>query len=314
MVENDGMERFYTYIDRLASALEKKDGIIYLEGINEALNYLLDDKTNHVLGSALSALFHTEKGHVVGRDFSKSDIRKAIQMALLKGLKRARITNAQITPDSIGMFIAYLLDKLYPGEKPTTMFDPLIGTANLATTIIIQSGRPIKVHGVDDDEMMLRLARNMCDALDMPHRLTFQDTLSYDSEPVDAIVTDFPPHKTSDATYFPYGVILHHVRALTAGGFFIALVENDFFDRNGIDAFKARLHEHARLYGLVKLDEGMFTTHAKSILIIRKHTKEQDDKEAFLLVDLPPFSDVAAFRDALDKMNLWFSKRKVDVQ
>lgn len=44
-------------------------------------------------------------------NFSNEEIRKGLQLALLKGMKHGIQVNHQMTPDSIGFIVAYLLEK-----------------------------------------------------------------------------------------------------------------------------------------------------------------------------------------------------------
>ena len=44
-------------------------------------------------------------------------IRKALQLAILKGMKESSQPNHQMTPDAIGMFISYLVGKFTKGRR-----------------------------------------------------------------------------------------------------------------------------------------------------------------------------------------------------
>ncbi len=315
MSKTTDVEAFYAYIDAVAGAAKDALGITYLEGVNDALDYLLDEVVERDIDDALLAVYAEARRDVIDRTFEKETVRKAVQLALLKGFKDAQITNAQMTPDTIGMFFSYLVDRLYPNEKPKTVFDPLIGTANLVVTMANHLNEPMQVIGTDDDWLMCTIARNLCDAMDLKNQVFHQNTVTYEGGPFDLIVTDFPPHKLDDPLgYFPYPVMLHHLDHLREGGYFIALVENDFFAQKKHKLFRDKLMEKAHLFGLVKLDEGMFTTHPKSVLIVKKKVDNDETVDDFLLVDLPPFSDEEAFQKALIKMNQWFQKKEVDVQ
>ena len=49
---------------------------------------------------------------LVGVDFTVEDVRKAMQAIFLKGFKEMRILNGNTTPDTLGIFIAYLIHKV----------------------------------------------------------------------------------------------------------------------------------------------------------------------------------------------------------
>lgn len=315
MPDNKKIEIFFEYVDSVALTLYEQDKTVYLKGISYALSYLLDDTLDIELSNDNSRKLSQAKKLVTDIKFDRETIRKAIQLALLKGFKHAHITNAQMTPDTIGIFMSYLINKLYPSKYPEKVLDPLVGTANLVTTLINHLNHDFVLHGIDDDPLMCNLARNICDSLDVDHQIFLQNTLTYQAKAYDLIVTDFPPKKIGEKLeYLPYLTIMHHLDHLKEEHFFIAVIENDFFDQKQHALFKKLLAEKAHLFGLIKLDESLFKNHPKSILILKKKSDKQDKIDDFLLVDLPAFTDKEAFNIALNKMDQWFTKKEVDVQ
>jgi site-specific DNA-methyltransferase (adenine-specific) len=315
MEKQANTETFFDYLDAVAMALYDQDKTLYLEGVKYALEYLLDDEIKKELSDSTDTQIKQSKQDVLELSFDPETIRKAIQLALLRGFKHARITNAQMTPDTIGIFISYLIKKLYPENAPKLVLEPLIGTGNLIATLSNHYKSPFTVHGIDDDPLMCDLARNVCDSLDIDQQIFLQNTLTYQAGLYDLIVTDFPPKKIGDKLeYLPYLTIIHHLDHLKEGHFFIAVIENDFFDQKQNGVFKKLLNEKAHMFGLIKLDESLFKNHPKSILILKKKGEEDETLDNFLLVDLPPFSDQTAFNQALGKMESWFKKKEVDVQ
>lgn len=315
MSKESKVELFFDYIDTIGMTLYDYDKKDYLSSINEALSYLLDDALSNQYPDDVMHIFQKEKSKIVNQSFDKENIRKAVQLALLRGFKHAKITNAQMTPDTLGIFISYLIKKLYQEKPLDYVFDPLIGTSNLVSTVYNHYGRPFKVIGVDDDPLMCDLSRNILDSLEIEHQIYFQDTLSFLGEKTDLIITDFPPQdKTKQSMYLPYHVIVHHLDHIKNEHYFIALIENDFFEQKQQALFKELIAPKAHLYGLIKLDESLFKTHAKSILILKKKTHETDTIKDFLIVDLPSFTDIENFNKALSNMEQWFKKKEVDVQ
>ncbi|MFW5894321.1 MAG: class I SAM-dependent methyltransferase [Bacillota bacterium] len=313
MEEINNVETVYAYIDQVASMVEEKSGASYLEGINEALNLLLDHAMEIPLDLESEKALEASRQSMENRTFSKEDVRKGIQLALLKGFKTLDVTNAMMTPDSIGIFIAYLLKKLYEEDESLSVLDPLSGTGNLLATLSNHYEAGMSFTAIEADAILSKTTENFLDALDIEHKTLNQDTLAFTSEPFDLVVTDLPIESIDrkDA-YFPYQIILHHLEHVKRGGYFIALIENNFFDQNEADDFKGRLLEDAHLFGLLKLDEGLFTNHPKSILILQRKMDKKDTMEQFLLADLPSFNDEEAMGRSIQKIDQWFKNRKVD--
>ncbi len=308
-------EAFFDYLDQCASRLYHEDKTPYLEGVSHALAFLLDDQVNHPSFENIVDDWSSYKDAVIEQAFSKESVRKAVQIALLKGFKEMRITNSMMTPDTIGIFIAYLVKKLYGKSDKLVVLDPLNGTGNLSATLHNHVQETLQFIGLDADPLLCHIARNLFDALEMKHQVYHQDTLTYQGPKVDMIITDFPiESQDRKHSYFPYEVIMHHQQYLNPYGFFLAVIENNFFEQKEAPGFKKRLQDHMHLYGLVKLDEGLFKNHPKSLLILQKKQDAKEKLNDFLLADLPPFTDQTAFQKTLKQIEDWFLKRKVDEQ
>ena len=314
MNPSESIEIFYRYLNLCSEKYSKRFKKPYLEALNETLNYLLDDQV-HFQDETLLSFFKESKETITNTEFDKETIRKSIQLALLRGFKYDEITNAQMTPDTIGIFLSYLVKKLYQNKEIKLVLDPLIGTGNLIASVANHIDQSFEVHGIDDDALMCALSRNMFDALEMKHQIFHQDTLTFQMAPYDLIITDFPPKNvTLKSGYLPYYTIVHHLENLQRESFYIALIENDFFDQKDAQTFQKILKDKAHLFGLIKLDEGLFKTHPKSLLILKKKKHPEEKLDDFLMVDLPSFTDREAFNKALYKMDQWFKKKEVDVQ
>lgn len=305
------IELFYDYYDQVADFLYHNYDKPYIEGMNEAFNLLLD---NHVEGTYKKEDLETMeqwKNEILDLEFEKEEVRKSVQLGMLKGYKHTYSTNALITPDSIGIFIGYLVKKLYPKTSIKTVFDPLIGSGNLIYTVANQLDEDVSIYGCDNDIVKCQLARNLGDLMDYDNEIFYQDTLDFYHQGFDVIVTDLPLYE--DGVYLPFQFINHHLDSLRSGGFFFALIENDFFEQDGNHIFKQEVDAKAHIFGLIKLSETLFKNKPKSILILR--TKGQDIKPLhdFLLVDLPSFNDIEGMKITVDRINEWITKREVDI-
>ena len=310
MINKVNIEKFYDYFDEVADILYHGSKVPYIEGINEAFNYLLDGTFEGEYTEENIEKISNLKTQIVDIDFEREEIRKAVQLGMLKGYKHTFSSNELITPDTIGLFIGYLIKKFY-NEKPiNAVLDPLIGSGNLVYTVLNYLDKSSKVYGIDNDIIKCNLARNLGDLLDIENEMFFQDTLSYYDQGFDVVLTDMPV--SEETPYLPYQVINHHLDGLKAGGYYFSIIENDFFEKQGNDVFKKEIDNKGYIIGLIKLSETLFKSNPKSILIIRKKGEGVQPHKDFLLVDLPSFNDVQAFNKTLQQIDLWISIRKDD--
>ena len=91
--------------------------------------------------------------------YNKETIRKAYQLAILKGMKQNVQPNHQMTPDAVGIFVSYLVGKFMNPRKEFTILDPALGTGNLLFAILNQlPEKEVSACGVEIDETLLKLA------------------------------------------------------------------------------------------------------------------------------------------------------------
>jgi site-specific DNA-methyltransferase (adenine-specific) len=217
-----------------------------------------------------------------------------------------------ITPDTIGIFLAYLIKKFHPSLAFQTIFDPLVGSGNLLFTIANQLDIPLELFGLDHDLTQCHLARNLGDLLEYDTNIFYQDTLTFYHTGFDVVVTDLPI--TDETPYPPYLMLNHHIESVREGGYMFALIENNFFEQDGSDTFREQIATKAQIVGLIQLPGDLFTTHPKSIFILRRHTKPARPLDGFLLVELPSFRDEEGMTSTLYQIDQWIAKRKDDLE
>lgn len=311
MVNKKKIEKFYDYFDQVADILYHEYQKSYIEGMNEAFNFLLDAEFEGTFKDEDIQKITALKETISSEKFGREEVRKAVQLGLLKGYKHAYRSNSLITPDTIGIFVGYLIKKLYRNQSISTVFDPLVGTGNFVYTVLNHIDIDAKVYGVDNDIVKCNLSRNLGDLLDYENEMFYQDTFTYHDRGFDLILTDMP--LGNEVPYFPYQVINHHMDLLVEGGYFITLIENDFFEQKGSDIFKQEIEQKGFMFGLIKLSETLFKSNPKSILIIRKKGEGITKSKDFLLVDLPSFNEIESFNQTIQKIDTWFGVREDEI-
>ena len=310
MVSKIKVEKFYDYFDMVADTLYHNYNLPYIEGMNEAFNYLLDSEFDGEYRDEDIQKISDLKNDITSLQFSREEVRKAVQLGMLKGYKHTYSSNSLITPDTIGIFMGYLIKKLYKNPI-NTILDPLVGSGNLVYTVLNHIETDAKVYGVDNDIIKCNLARNLGDLMDYENEMFYQNTFTYLDKGFDLLLTDMPI--STETPYFPFQVINHHMNGLKDGGYFISIIENDFFEKEGNDVFKKEIDKKGYIFGLIKFSETLFKSNPKSILIIRKKGEEVEKPKDFLLVDLPSFNDIEEFNKTINKIDNWFASREDDI-
>lgn len=310
-MKQNQIEIFYDYYDGVANILYEHYKLSYLDGMNEAFHLLLDDTLKGSYDQEHIDQMRTLKNQITDVAFERENIRKSVQLGMLKGYKHTYSSNSLITPDTIGLFVSYLIKKFYQNKELETIFDPLVGSGNLLYTIANQIEDYLVLFGIDNDRLKCDLARNLGDLLDYEANIYFQDTLTFYHTDYDVLVTDLPI--STERPYKPYQFLNHHIDSVKPGHYAFALIENDFFEQEGANTFKEEISRKAQIVGLVKLPDELFKTHPKSIFILRRHTPNSTPLDGFLLVDLPSFYDEDGMTNILHQIDQWIATRKDDL-
>ncbi|MGM9968913.1 MAG: N-6 DNA methylase [Anaeroplasma sp.] len=307
-IKLDNLELFYDVIDESNNYLFEIFHKNYFELIEmtvknvlagEVVTDLEDDSQKEKLENIYSKLENV--------DFTVEDVRKAMQSIVLRGFKEMRIPNGNTTPDTLGIFMAYLLTKLCK-DKCISILDPLCGTGNLLFAIANHLDKECSLYACDNDVWMTKLTAMTSDLLSYSTEIFLQDTMSLALKDMDAIVFDMPHCEQENDKYFPYDAILNYSKMLKENGALIGIVENDFFDYDKNQDFKKEILKTMSIVGLVELPDNMFkAVKPKIIIVLQKRIVE--GRKCFM-VKLPSFTDVKEFNESLLDIEAWFEKNK----
>ncbi|MBC1500239.1 class I SAM-dependent methyltransferase [Listeria weihenstephanensis] len=303
----------------------------YLEAVYETGENLFQKEVLQKDELSAEAIKNLEEryGSVQLEEFAKEDIRKSYQLALLKGMKHGIQVNHQMTPDSIGFIIGYLVDKAFSGEKQIRLLDPACGTGNLIATIVNQLEGKLELDatGVDIDDLLISLAYVGADLERLPINLLHQDGLgNMLVDPVDVVVSDLPvgyyPDDTRAAEFelhheeghsFAHFLFMEQgMRYTKPGGYLFFLVPSSMFGTSDFAKVDRFIKKHGHIQGIIQLPETLFASEGarKSILILQKGADDLQPPKEVLLANLPSLTDPRATANVLAKIENWFNENK----
>ena len=314
MNETSNFELFYDVLDESITKLYeiKHDRFLNLlvsTGKNIIANDVLQIEATQEQKDELFKIY--EKLSDV--DFNVEDVRRAFQMMVLRALKEENLKTGDITPDTIGFFVGYLINKLLPNAKKLNILDPVVGSGNLLYSVANHLSCDLHLFGIDVIKELLDIASIQGDLLNYDIEMFCQDTLDHPFSGMDIVIADLPDYKVSDLEekYFPYLCVLQHLSSLKETGYFIGIVPNDFFEHDEDNFFKANLKKYGSVLGVLELPKNMFKSNPKSIIIF---SRESLPSKKCLLVELPSFSDAGALNKALLQIEQWFEINKKEVK
>lgn len=328
-MEKSNVESLFEWLDQTTSMIQQHENEPYLDSLSIALETLffeqapsdLDDLMTHQLKEALkNSQLH---------NYNVLDRRKAIQLAILKGMKGSTQPNHLMTPETVALLVSYLVEKLTDDKSALRLFDLVSGTGNLLTTVIDNLDKQVDAFASEIDSTLLKISAASANLQKIAIEFFHQDSLSpLLLDPVDVTIADLPvgyypddvranefEMKADDGHTFAHHLLIEQgINYTKSGGFLVFVIPNFLFDSEQSDKLHTFLHGHAHIVGLLQLPETAFKSkqHAKSILILQKKGKNTYTPKQPLLVKLPSLNNTTAMEDILRQMDSWFTHNQLN--
>lgn len=308
MKMNSAMEKIFYFIDNHATNIQKEQDLSYLESLLETTETWLD-------------------GHIKpAEEAGKEDVRKAIQLAVLKGMKEHVQPHHQMTPDALGLLMGYLVELFLKDQKATIM-DPALGTGNLLLTVMNYLDGQMMGVGVEIDDLLIRLAASAADLVEQPVTFYRQDALQpLLIDPVDAVIADLPvgyyPDEETASEYdlkaeegMSYAHHLFIEQALkhtVDGGYLFFVIPKALFESPQSGQLHLFLKKHAHIQSVMELPNTLFknSAYAKGILILQKKKEGVKAPKEVLLAVVPNMSKPEPMAKFFSQVSGWFKENK----
>ncbi|MDW0110350.1 class I SAM-dependent methyltransferase [Sporosarcina aquimarina] len=300
-------EQIFSYLDETAS----EGDALYLEGVIAASQKWAE-------GTASPEL----TGEV-----TKEEIRRGLQLAILKGMRQNVQPHHQMTPDAIGMLIARIANLLIPQNEEVQLFDPAAGTGNLLLTVMNTIEADATSVAVEIDELLARLIVAGANVLEQNIRIYVQDALRpLLVDPVDLAVCDLPVgYYPDDENALNFEMMpaeghayAHHlfieqtIHHLKPSGYGIFIVPSNLFESAQSGELHTYLKKHTVIRGILQLPQTLFKNAAqsKSILILQKPSDESAPTPDVLLANVPDMTNKQAMISFFKKLENWSEENK----
>lgn len=295
-------EKIFGYLDTFAESSDD----VYLEAVIQACENWLSGADRPDVDDSIT----------------KEEIRRGIQLAILKGMKQNVQAHHQMTPDSIGMLLGHIAGRLVKDKGDFSLLDPAAGTGNLLYTVMNAIGEDAVADAVEIDELLVRLAAVTAELL--KHRVNFyvQDALRpLLVDPVDMVVSDLPVGYYPDDdnalnfelmpaeghAYAHHLFIEQSMNHLRSGGYALFVVPANLFETAQASDLHPFLKNKTVIKAIIQLPSSLFkhALHEKSILILQKPDAEKRRTSDVLLAKVPNMTDAKAMSLFLQKIDSW---------
>ena len=324
-MEEKDVVQLFNIIDKTTSVIQQEESETYLDSLTRSLEAMFFEITDEPLGDKGQQIVDTSLTDINVEQLDKTTIRKAVQLAILKGMKEATQPQHLMTPETIAMFIGYLAEKLTKDMKDVRLFDPVSGTANLLLIVLEQLKNNTKAYGNEIDPTLLKLALLHANLQQKEVEFFHQDSMRpFLLDPVDLVVADLPVGyypddirandfelKADEGHSYAHHLIMEQSFMYTKeGGYLIFIIPESLFQSEQADKLHAFMKKHAHIIGLLQLSDTLFKgkEQKKSIFILQKKGPETKEVKQPLLAMLPSFQDGPKMENMLMQINNWFEE------
>lgn len=324
------IEQTFTSLKEAVALLQKELQVSYLDALIETGDNLLA-KEVHVEDGLPTAEIKTRLEELYANaqlaGLTTEQRRQVMQLLLLQAYKQEKIqANHQMTPDTIGFLVEYLLEKVLPKKQGLALLDLTVGTGNLLTAILSklnQNGWPkIQAYGVDNDDTLITLAsmatqieqisvdlfhQDALDVLLLPKVDVVVSDLPVGYYPLDERVTQFKTRAKKGHSYVHHLLIEQAVNQLKPAGFGIFVVPKGLFESPEAKGLLDYIQANAYLQGMLNLPQDLFASKRgqKAILLLQKHGTGAKQAKQILLGDFPSFKHKEQFQAFLGQIDYW---------
>ncbi len=302
------IEKLFGMLNEHAEKIEKEQDATLLEGVLDGLDAWLDGEVDFSQQGA-----------------TKEDVRKSIQIAILKGMRKGSQPNHQMTPDTLGLLVGYFVEQIFADrlkKEKLTIMDPAVGTGNLLLTVMNLLDGKLEASGVEVDELLIQLAAATADLTEQPVSLYRQDALQdLLVDPVDAIVCDLPvgyyPNEevaldyelcaSEGMSYAHHLFIEQSINYTKDGGYLFFLAPTHLFESEQSKQLHKYIQKHAWIQAIIQLPDTMFANKAleKSIVILQKQGEAFKAPKEVLLAKVPNMQNKQALAMFFEKVKMW---------
>ncbi|MFA9558743.1 class I SAM-dependent methyltransferase [Evansella sp. AB-rgal1] len=330
-MEGSTLTEIYEILDQGTEVIKHEMNLAYLDALAEMGEILFQGNSTHEFSqSTKRRLTDLLESYKELTEVTKEELRKAFQLAVLKGMKAATQAHHAMTPDAVSLFMGYLVNKVgrlnTDNDTPVVM-DPAVGSGNLLTAVMNQMASKAHGIGAEADETLLRLSYVNANLQKHSIDLFHQDSVATPLvKNVDVILSDLPigfyPNDSiaekyelkakTGHSYVHHLLIEQSINHSKEGGFLFLLVPNFLFESEEAKELHKYIKKEAIIYSFLQLPKTMFKNSqwGKSILILRKKAEGIYEPRQALLAELPSFSNERALADMMSRISTWFDELK----
>ncbi|UXR73129.1 MULTISPECIES: class I SAM-dependent methyltransferase [unclassified Staphylococcus] len=303
------MEQLFQRLDEKTKDLNEENGQSFIENLGLAMEY-----------------FYMNERELLEKA-SFQDRRKAFQFAYLSQLQQEEVqANHQITPDTIGLVVGFLVSQFESEAKAMHIADLGSGSGHLSATVHdVLKDITVMHHLVEVDPVLSRLSIHLANFLEIPFDVYPQDAIMpLPFEDADIVVGDLPigyyPVDDRSAqmalgfeeghSYSHYLFIEQAVQALKPSGYAFLVVPTQLFEGEHVKQLENFIATETEMQAFLNLPKNLFKNKnaQKSILVLQRKQQGVTKPVEVFLANIPDFKNPQLFQNFLAELKEWHSE------
>ena len=290
--ENTIMERLFHHLDEKAKTLNQENGQSFIENLGLAMEDIYTNQREMLEQATLQ------------------DRRKAFQFAYLSLMQEENIqANHQITPDSIGLILGFLVQRFTQDNDELHVVDIASGAGHLSAAVKeVLTETTIMHHLIEVDPVLSRVSVHLANYLEIPFDVYPQDAIMpLPLEESDIVIGDLPIgyYPVDDRSkemklgfkeghsYSHYLLIEQAVNALKGAGYAFLVVPSELFSGEHVKQLEKFITTETEMQAFLNLPSTLFKNEKarKSILILQKKKADVTKPVEVFLANIPDFKN-----------------------
>lgn len=303
------MEQLFQRLDEKTKDLNEENGQSFIENLGLAMEY-----------------FYMNERELLEKA-SFQDRRKAFQFAYLSQLQQEEVqANHQITPDTIGLVVGFLVSQFESEATAMHIADLGSGSGHLSATVHdVLKDITVMHHLVEVDPVLSRLSIHLANFLEIPFDVYPQDAIMpLPFEDADIVVGDLPigyypvDDRSAQMTlgfkeghsYSHYLFIEQAVQALKPSGYAFLVVPTQLFEGEHVKQLENFIATETEMQAFLNLPKNLFKNKnaQKSILVLQRKQQGVTKPVEVFLANIPDFKNPQLFQNFLAELKEWHSE------
>ena len=295
------INKYYELFDDACMLLYDRCGLNYLEDFIRVYDDIRSNKINSKsLGDEDLEKLAEIYDEINSMDILNEEVREALVLIIVKGLKHVHYPLDGATPDTIIYLYAILISNLNFSKNNLNVLELDAYFTNLINGLSNNIDLDCTLYAIEENFVYSRVGEAFSNLQDNDVKIYCNNPLDKNIGMYDVIIGNIEAKETKDGHFYPYDIILKYTEQLNDKGYMILLIDNNFFGNKNIMEFKNKFM--GTILGLIVLPEELFKNMSKSILIISPEKRKDFD---MMVSNLPPFHEKEKLENALQKLKRW---------